>query len=1265
MKKVYLAISYLLIANILFAQTPQGFSYQAVVRNSSGMPIANQDVSLKITLQSGSGSAYFSESKLITTNAQGVLNHIVGSGTLISGDFSTIPWSSGDVYLKVEVDPAGGTAYVQMGDPALLQSVPYALYAASGNQGAPGVDGNGISEVVDNGDGTLTFYFTDGSSYKTPNLKGEKGDKGDAGTGLNNKGNWVTGMTYNPGDYVFATNTSQTGNSMWIVQADVAFISNNEPRLDPTNWVEFQAPKGDTGDKGENGISILWLGSFPDIPHSYSLNNAYYNSTDKKAYVYDGTSWKTLAIDGSNGLPITWKGDLANAPTSPLLNWAYYNTNSKKAFIYNGSTWDILAQDGMPISGTNGQTLYYNGTAWTPTSTLYNNNTNVGIGTTSPTQILDVNGGIRLRGSIYDASNSAGSSNQLLVNNGSGAVWQSTSASGITSGTGTAGQVALWSGTNSIQGISNLSWGTTSLQIASPTSAGTDDPILEVKNKDGKVVFGVYQGGVRIYVDDSQITKGTRGGFAIGGLTNQSKEQQEYFRITPDSARIYVKEVPTTKGARGGFAIGGLTNQSKTIVNRNLMFVAPDSARFWVNETVAKGVRGGFAIGGLTNQGKGAASNFMQLTPENYFIGHQSGLNTSTGLYNSFLGYQAGMANTVGSNNSFIGYKTGLSNTLGDDNVFLGNESGYSNTEGKGNVFAGFTSGYSNTVGRNNVFIGNESGKNNTEGGNNVFIGTASGYNNIVGGNNTFLGYQTGLSNNASFNSFIGYRAGRTNSTGEKNTFMGYNAGYGNISGSSNVFIGNESGKRNIVGSNNVFLGLSAGASNDASNNVFIGYQSGISNTSGGDNVFLGTSSGYTNTTGISNVFLGFNAGYTNNANYNSFIGYQAGKANSSGSYNSFLGYNAGLSNTTGEKNVFMGYESGRTNTTGTSNVALGTNAGYNSNGSNNILIGEGAGYSLTIGEHNTFIGSSAGKYQTYTLYNVMIGTNAGQHINTTYFAGSFNVFMGINTGYQLARSRDNTLLGSNAGYWIENGAGNTFIGSDAGRGGFDRDPPWVAGTNASEENTSIGFKSSSFIQTGNYNVVLGAYAGFTNASGSGNLFLGYQAGYSETGSNKLYIANSSTSTPLIYGDFSTGSIGIGTNVLSKKFNVSGDASISGSLTVGSVNGITEGKISTGAGTIISAYNGKFILSFNGTKVTLSNTSTAYCHVWWQGQQGSTTVGGSTVLIPNTGTVDIVTFSGNQGWGYEIHFGEENGVGYCSVWIQYSNSKVFGHYILY
>jgi hypothetical protein len=67
------------------------------------------------------------------------------------------------------------------------------------------------------------------------------------------------------------------------------------------------------------------------------------------------------------------------------------------------------------------------------------------------------------------------------------------------------------------------------------------------------------------------------------------------------------------------------------------------------------------------------------------------------------------------------------------------------------------------------------------------------------------------------------------------------------------------------------------------------------------------------------------------------------------------------------------------------------------------------------------------------------------------------------------------------------------------------------------------------------FNTAIGYGAGYNNTTGIGNVFLGYYTGYNETGSNKLYIDNSATSSPLIYGEFDNdilavnSTVGIGT----------------------------------------------------------------------------------------------------------------------------------------
>ena len=115
-----------------FAQAPQKFSYQAVVRDASNNLIANQPVGVQISILQGSaaGEAVYVETQNATTNANGLMTLEIGGGTMLSSDFATIDWGDGPYFLKTETDPNGGTNYTIEGTQQLL-SVPYALYAGS------------------------------------------------------------------------------------------------------------------------------------------------------------------------------------------------------------------------------------------------------------------------------------------------------------------------------------------------------------------------------------------------------------------------------------------------------------------------------------------------------------------------------------------------------------------------------------------------------------------------------------------------------------------------------------------------------------------------------------------------------------------------------------------------------------------------------------------------------------------------------------------------------------------------------------------------------------------------------------------------------------------------------------------------------------------------------------------------------------------------------------------------------------------------------
>jgi len=132
MKKFYTLFAFL-ISLITFAQAPQGFNYQANVRNSSGALIINQNVNFKFNIMQNSATSLpiFSETHLAPTDDLGQVNLVIGQGTATVGSFSTINWGTGNYYLGIELNT--GSGYVAMGTTQLL-SVPYALYAnSSGN----------------------------------------------------------------------------------------------------------------------------------------------------------------------------------------------------------------------------------------------------------------------------------------------------------------------------------------------------------------------------------------------------------------------------------------------------------------------------------------------------------------------------------------------------------------------------------------------------------------------------------------------------------------------------------------------------------------------------------------------------------------------------------------------------------------------------------------------------------------------------------------------------------------------------------------------------------------------------------------------------------------------------------------------------------------------------------------------------------------------------------------------------------------------------
>ena len=274
-----------------------------------------------------------------------------------------------------------------------------------------------------------------------------------------------------------------------------------------------------------------------------------------------------------------------------------------------------------------------------------------------------------------------------------------------------------------------------------------------------------------------------------------------------------------------------------------LMVITDTELKAFVNDADDKGLARSFAIVSSGSSTKDTKSSLMRLQPENYFIGHQSGMLT-TGTKNTFFGFLAGKENTGGYSNIFIGNEAGLHNGEGHRNIFIGDKAGFSNIGDASSV----------TVGHDNIYLGSLAGKDNIDGEHNTLIGTYSGYAS-VGTKNTFLGAWTGLKCDGTSNLFAGSDAGR-----------GYFATPISNTGNKNVFLGGVAGNMHSEGDNNTMVGYASG------------YSAWDNASSGTQNTFLGSFSGYkTSRSGNNNTFIGYSAGQGNNGNGNVFLGHSAG----------------------------------------------------------------------------------------------------------------------------------------------------------------------------------------------------------------------------------------------------------------------------------------------------------------------------------------------------------------------------------------------------
>ncbi|MEZ4966500.1 MAG: tail fiber protein [Saprospiraceae bacterium] len=258
----------------------------------------------------------------------------------------------------------------------------------------------------------------------------------------------------------------------------------------------------------------------------------------------------------------------------------------------------------------------------------------------------------------------------------------------------------------------------------------------------------------------------------------------------------------------------------------------------------------------------------------------------------------------------------------------------------------------------------------------------------------------------------------------------------------------------------------------------------------------------------------------------------------------------------------------------------------------NGISIGKDAGKMLSNGglRLNTFVGNNAGKDWNGGFSNTVVGENAMQYLNN----GSHNSALGAYALYRNTTGISNIGIGYTTGYSNQSGSENVFIGSGAGYTGINK----------------------------NKNVAIGYEAGRQN-QGDNNIFLGYQAGRNSSGSDKLYIENSESEFPLLYGEFDNDLL-----------RVNGTLNINNAFSFPTIDGVAgQVLVTDGVGQIFWMDNvagaDDQTLSLSGTTLSIENGNSVVLAGINTDDQ-SLSLSGTSLSIEGGNSVDLSTLPGDN-----------------------------------
>ena len=289
MKKPILTTVFTVMMFCVLAQTNQGISHQALIRDSENQPIINSAIGIRISIiqEAVDGEVVYVETHAPVSNENGLITFEIGAGEALTGKFFGINWIYGPYFLKTEADPAGGDDYTISGITQLL-SVPYAYHASS-----------------------LTLTSTNGAKY---------------GVGVDNDGNLFTYM---------------------VEESPCPPVTDADGNTYETAWINEQCWMAENlkTTKYRDGTAI----AFPGANNTTWENNttgayAWYNNDISNKNLY-GALYNWHAVNNPKGLcPAGWR-------VPSLDDWDALENYIPEPGVLKGNKLKSCRQDQSPLEG--------------------------------------------------------------------------------------------------------------------------------------------------------------------------------------------------------------------------------------------------------------------------------------------------------------------------------------------------------------------------------------------------------------------------------------------------------------------------------------------------------------------------------------------------------------------------------------------------------------------------------------------------------------------------------------------------------------------------------------------------------------------------------------------------------------------------------------------------------------------------------------------------------------------------------------------------